>query len=176
MAPESCLDRIQARFSPPSVVHLYFLYQGTLLLNGDYAGLPPGKRIYCAHSHRQFQARPPVNPEILPGGLANLGEMIRASGVSGALPALHWPDRPARGVLKRIAIRLAPSGPDLTEGLRLATGLAACNHRIRLHPEGAITETPENRPYLMALRDLGVDIPLLAPVSLNPLPEVTLQL
>ncbi|MBF0341332.1 MAG: hypothetical protein HQL95_10285 [Magnetococcales bacterium] len=114
---------------------LFFVHEGihrvgdplwtTLLTPGALAS-------YCAHGHMLAQGPPPT-AGILPGGVATLGRMLTEATHTLSLPSLHWPSRSgAANSRKRIA--LFADHPDHAgiEALRLAVGLAGCDHRMTL--------------------------------------------
>ncbi|MBF0293830.1 MAG: hypothetical protein HQL96_01460 [Magnetococcales bacterium] len=139
---------------------IFFLDQGVRqVADARWSTLQPGgERIYCAHDHAQHHGPPPA-PGILPGGLANLGRMIRESDYSLTLPKMHWPAQPGKQGVKPVVILLAADDPQnrLTEAARLAAGLAGCGHHVTLH--SPVTPGPlfslAAAPYLEALQALG---------------------
>ncbi|MEO5333815.1 MAG: hypothetical protein H7839_17520, partial [Magnetococcus sp. YQC-5] len=101
---------------------------------------------------------PTPTPGILPGGLANLGGMIRRSTHTLSIPELHWPAHPSQNPKKSIAILMPDHQPaQLLEAARLAAGLAGCNHLPTLyHLTSHKPEFPKAAsPYLEALLALG---------------------
>lgn len=153
----------QTLFHPipkPSQVHLFLMDQATHRLHEDFSQLPPGKRIFCAHRHRQLQALPaPKESPFEAGGLANLGEMIRQSHWIASLPNSHWPRQKGKCGVKSIGLLLGNEPSRQKESIRLATGLAGCNHSVTLY--SAKTEAklrlffPETAPLLDALNSMG---------------------
>ncbi|MBF0178460.1 MAG: hypothetical protein HQM03_00380 [Magnetococcales bacterium] len=148
------------RLGPEWRAQIFFLDQGIHhVAHPSWTTFRPGEaRIYCAHDHARHHGPPPAQG-ILPGGLANLGRMIRESDFSLTIAQMHWPTQPGQPGVKPIAILLnADDTPDLlTEAARLAAGLAGCNHRVTLC--SPVTPGPlfplAAAPYLEALHALG---------------------
>ncbi|MBF0125650.1 MAG: hypothetical protein HQM02_00410 [Magnetococcales bacterium] len=159
--------------------NLFFLDQGIHLIERPWSGSRfGGERIYCAYGHGQLNG-PRPSPDIFPGGLANLGRMIRESDYTLSLPATHWPAQPGQHPQKSIGILLVDDNPFLlVETTRLAAGLAGCNHKPTLFspfypgPIFPITAAP----YLEALHALGGSITASPPYEQMALEqEVVLQ-
>lgn len=154
---EDCLRRV----SPPTQVHLFLLDQATHLLGEDFSWLPSGKRVFCAHSHRLIQALPPPeNTTFEAGGLANLGEMVRHSHMVISFPNCHGPTQRGKPGIKNIGVVLGQAWDTQKEAIRLAAGLAGCNHKVTLYTPITKAELrvrfPETTPLLEALEFMKV--------------------
>lgn len=157
---------------PVDTVHLFLLDQGTRLVHHPFAGFPPGQRLYCAHSHQRLQPPGPVaSRAFLPGGLANLGEMVRESQAILSHPN-HHPAPPGEPGLKDLAILLADD-THRQEAIRLACGLAGCGHHLTLVTRHDFTrlatELPVVSEHLAALAALGAHCRPPPPPSGTPL-------
>ena len=180
--PKSWQNTLFQRLPQLDQVHLFLLEQATYLLGEDFSQLPAGKRVFCAHSHRLLQAPPPAKNSIFAaGGLANLGEMVRLSHGTLSLPNSHWPRQRDEPSVKNIGILLAQEPERLKEGIRLAAGLAGCNHEVTLYsPSINHAEVrkrfPEITPLLEALHTMKVPFNTSIPLSANENHSVLLQL
>ncbi len=142
--------------------HLFFLDHGTFLATADFSFLPPGKRIYCAHSLRTLNA-PPPGTNVQRGGLFDLGTLLWESHTALSIPRTIWPhsstqplsDDQKRNGSKHIFIPLETEGARQIEGLRLATGLAGCNHTVTFCAASPIPPQADTNPYLETLKALG---------------------
>ncbi len=156
--PNGWQAAIDNHLQAPWHAHLFFLDQGVFLVDQIEANPQfSGEKIYCAYGHSRLNA-PQPNTEILPGGLANLGGMIRASDYTLSLPACHWPNQSGTTLHKQVAILLNDTPTSQLEAARLAAGLAGCSHKVTLyHP---INRPPADfplaaTPYLEAIHALG---------------------
>ncbi|MBF0460698.1 MAG: hypothetical protein HQL87_04805 [Magnetococcales bacterium] len=152
----------------PEQLHLFCLAQATHLLCEDFSFLPPGRRVYCAYSHRLLGASPP--PEGFPfeaGGLATLGALVRDSHGTISLPYCHWPGARGELGLKSMGIFLGDELDAQKEAIRLATGMAGCDHAVTLYtpvePEALRMLLPETDSLLEALMALGAAFKLVSP-------------
>lgn len=146
-------------FSPWDQVHLFLLDQATHMLRTDFSQLPSGKRVFCAHSHRLLGAQPATKEsKFIAGGLANLGEMVRDSHGTISLPNTHWPTKKGKPGVKSVGILLGNEPSRQKEAIRLAAGLAGCNHTVTLYTPMRRTKLqacfPEMAPLLEALQAL----------------------
>lgn len=168
--PAAWQETLFEGMAPPDQLHLFCLAQATHLLHVDFSALPPGRRIFCAHSHRRLEAPdPPADTPFEASGLALLGAMVRDSHGTISLPYSHWPgERGALGV-KNIGIILGNDPHIQKESIRLATGLAGCNHRVTLYtpldPVVLRMLSPESSALLDALAELKAEFKMVAPDS-----------
>ncbi|MBF0428664.1 MAG: hypothetical protein HQL94_07040, partial [Magnetococcales bacterium] len=100
-------ESITAHLGEEWQANLFFLDQGVFLVGESWPCLAQGgEAIYCASGHTRLRG-PAPSPTTLPGGLANLGAMIRDSAYTLSLPNLHWPNQMANiASKKRIGILL----------------------------------------------------------------------
>ncbi|MBF0369493.1 MAG: hypothetical protein HQL52_08565 [Magnetococcales bacterium] len=152
---EKAITGIPEPFSDEFQINLFFLDRGVYLADNAFPHLDIRQKIACAHSRNRHHLPPFTGDHpARDGGLANLGEMIGRSRFTLSLPNLHWPSAPDDGRHKSILV-LLPDPLHLTEGLRLATGLAGCDHRLTIrHPEG-ISFPADGKIYQEALTALG---------------------
>ncbi|MBF0165529.1 MAG: hypothetical protein HQM01_13695 [Magnetococcales bacterium] len=156
--PEGWQDRLSLRLDPPWRFNLFFLHQAVHLVDQPHwhAWLEAGHEAsYCAHDHQTLHGPPPL-PGIQPGGLATLGRLIRESSLTLSIPHLTWPLQSNTTGIKRIAIHLDGDADDHLQTLRLAAGLAGCDHPVTLFqatPSQPIS--PAAIPYHQALLALG---------------------
>ena len=166
----------------PDPLHIFLLDQATHLLGDDFSRLPPGQRFYCAHSHRQFYApTPPKHTAFQAGSLFDLGQMIRQSHDTLSLPNRHGSRQNRSLGVKHIAILLDEEPNRQKETLRLATGLAGCNHRIILYSPlnecSLRSRFPDALPLLDALQAMQVPIQTINPPTIPSInPPIVLQL
>ncbi len=149
-------------------VDLFCLAQATHLLHNDFSALPPGRRVFCAHTHRLQRALHPLDHSPFEaGGLATLGGMVRDSHGTVSLPHSHWPREKGEPGVKDIGIFLGDELDTLREAIRLATGLAGCNHAVTLYSAMEPFELrmllPETAPLLNALAALGAEFKMISP-------------
>lgn len=149
-------------FPSLKTVNLFLMQQGTLLVDASWRTLPAGERVFCAFNHRRHQGpSPALGMEA--GGLASLADMIRRSEVSLSWPHCHQPTVPAKHANKVIGILFNETKSWAVEALRVATGLAGCNHKLRIlrdpaHgcPQEELSAIlPEATDYLEVLPALG---------------------
>ena len=151
--PEGWFEPIRQRLPALARVHLFFFDHGLFATGTDFSFLPPGERLHCAHSRRTLQAPTPAGRA---GGLYDLGLLIRAGGWMVTLPRVIWPPSPpGPGPVRRVALHLEPPGPRQVEGLRLAAGLAGCDHQVTLLSAAPVPRGLDTDPYLEALHSLG---------------------
>ncbi|MBF0183906.1 MAG: hypothetical protein HQM06_05890 [Magnetococcales bacterium] len=132
--PEDGAQRLCRQGEWPEQVDLFCLAAATRLLQADFSAWPPGERLFCAHNHQQLAAEPPPpGSPFVAAGLASLGRLIRDSQVTLALPAARWPETVPTVGVKDIAIILGEDRCMYFESLRLATGLAGCNHQVTVY-------------------------------------------
>lgn len=90
------------------------------------------------------------------GGLANLGEMLRDSHWGISLPNSHWPIKKSEPGVKNVGIFLGNHQKRQKEAIRLAAGLAGCNHMVTLYTpinyRKLLKKFPETAPLLEALQ------------------------
>ncbi|MBF0097773.1 MAG: hypothetical protein HQM04_12610 [Magnetococcales bacterium] len=137
-------------------VHVFCLGPGTHMLGEDYSVWPPGERVYCAHMHQKLAAPPPAaGSPFVAAGLATLGRLIRDSQMTVTLSHPHWPPEPAPWGVKQIGILLGEEPDMQLEALRLATGLAGCNHHLTVYtphePLQLRALLPEAGPFFQVL-------------------------
>ncbi|WP_130471256.1 hypothetical protein [Candidatus Magnetaquicoccus inordinatus] len=132
--PEACSSMWQSQSWQASRVHLFCLGEATHLLQHDFSAWPPGERAYCAHMQQKLAApAPPSASPFVAAGLATLGRLIRDSDLTLTLSHPCWPELVPGWGIKKIAIDLGEEPSMQLEALRLATGLAGCNHHITVH-------------------------------------------
>lgn len=112
--------------------HLFFVYQGVRLVGCDWSGLPPGERYYCAFDHQRYGG-PQSHGANYPGGLANLGALIRKSDAVLCYPGSGCPLAPIRKRGEPLGILLDSSPGLAVEGLRMAVGLVGCDFSVTLY-------------------------------------------
>jgi hypothetical protein len=161
-SPAAGLALLQSAFWQPEQVHLFCLGPGTRLVTEDFSAWPPGERVYCAHMHQKLAAPPPaVGSPFVAAGLATLGRLIRDSQMTLTLAHPHWPPEPAQWGVKQIGILLGEEPDMQLEALRLATGLAGCNHHITVHtphePLQLRALLPEAGPFFQVLAALKAE-------------------
>lgn len=180
--PKNWQTDLLQRIPLPNPLHLFLLDQATHLLDEDFSPFPPGQRFYCAHSHRQLYAPPPPKQAIFQAGsLFDLGQMIRQSHDTLSLPNRHGSIQNRPLGLKNIAILLGEEPNRQKESLRLATGLAGCNHSVGLYSPLNDTELraqfPDALPLLDALHAMNVSIKTInPPTTPSKNPPIVLQL
>ncbi|MBF0160741.1 MAG: hypothetical protein HQL88_00500 [Magnetococcales bacterium] len=179
--PESWCDTLFQQVPRPTQAHLFCLDQATHLLHADFAGLPPGERLYCAHGHRQLSApEPPEHSPFVASSLVNLGALIRASHATFSIPHSHWSGKTGTLGVKNIGILLGALQDTQAESIRLATGLAACNHAVTLYtplsPAELRQQLPETATLLEALLALRAVFKTAPSDALPGKHEVLLQL
>jgi hypothetical protein len=156
------LDRALESLPKKLRVQVFFVGSGTLLVGENLPKYKFHNLVYCAYSHREFNGPKPIDG-MKSGGLLDLGEMISQSQYTISLPKTILPIKPAGSRLKEIGVVLDPDSQLEIEGLRVATGLAGCNHRVMLFfpVDGFpfIADGPqvpqEAKPYLETLSSLG---------------------
>lgn len=133
----------------PSMAKLFFLDEGAYLTNKAVPEMACWETIVCSHSLTQLDLPNPDSDLIRLGGLANLGLMLRESTMAISLPHVHVPARATPEGQKKIAIQGfgQPCGPQMTESLRVATGLAGCNHTVDLFPGDWDGPWPEDSAF-----------------------------
>ncbi|MBF0194157.1 MAG: hypothetical protein HQL71_06340 [Magnetococcales bacterium] len=143
-------------------IQLFFVDTATKLVGKNITNIPIVKLVYCAHSHRELKApKPKANVEA--GGLLDLGRMVGDSDYFLSLPKIYKPIKPVTGTKKNIGLVLNENSKQSLEGLRVATGLAGCNHKLTIfypnniyHLINNSKKTPEKaKPYLEALTHFG---------------------
>ncbi|GAB0057220.1 hypothetical protein SIID45300_01543 [Candidatus Magnetaquicoccaceae bacterium FCR-1] len=156
--PDDWQNLPNSRLTPPWRLKLFFLHQAVHLVDRPLwnAWLEAGHEAsFCAHDHQTLHGPPPL-PGIQPAGLATLGRWIRESSLTLSIPKLTWPRQPGTPGLKKIAILLNDHKTDHRQSLRLAAGLAGCDHPITLfHATPSPTIPPDATPYHQALLALG---------------------
>lgn len=177
--PDGWQEAIGGHLGGDWQVNLFFLDQGVQRVGDARLADMAGEKIYCASGHARLQGPQPA-PGILPGGLANLGGMMRHSDYTLSLPHLHWPAQPGATVKKQVGILLDDHPDALLEAARLAAGLAGCNHKpILYHATPVCPVFPmAATPYLEALRALGGTMAQRPPdwPSINLMADVIVQL
>ncbi|MBF0154229.1 MAG: hypothetical protein HQL64_10860 [Magnetococcales bacterium] len=148
-------------------VYLFFTGAGSALALTPLPW-PDAGRVVCAAAFLQSQGVwPPALPGLTVGGLANLGRLVRESRLTISLPLVNWPTHPGEIGPKRVAILLGDdlATPEAVESLRLAVGLAGCQHRVTLYRDQGFDGNPSSidalfppaaKPYLDFLPELGV--------------------
>lgn len=154
-------QQIALRVQTLKTVHLFFLDRATFLLHEDFFPIPPGKRVYCAHSQQGLGIPPPADNGLFEaGGLANLGWMVRESHFTLSIPHIRWPNQSANPGLKKVGVILGEESHAQKEGIRLAAGLAGCNHLVTLYSDisakGLEQKFPTSHPLLEALQAMNV--------------------
>ncbi len=156
--PGEWLRGIAALLATIDRLHLFFLDRGTFLASADFSVLPPGRRVYCEHGLRTLNA-PPAAAPVQRGGLFDLGGLLRESRYALSLPHMTpFPDHcrgQEPGSPKKIIIPLARTGDRRLEGLRLATGLAGCDHAVTIITDPPVVRDADTLPYLQTLEALG---------------------
>ncbi|MBF0584926.1 MAG: hypothetical protein HQL80_11940, partial [Magnetococcales bacterium] len=105
--PENWQESLFERIPRPAQLHLFCLAHATHLLSEDFSALPPGRRLYCAHSHRLMGAPQPAEGSPFEAvGLALLGAMVRESQGTVSLPYSHWSGEMGEVGMKNIGILL----------------------------------------------------------------------
>ncbi len=144
----------------------------TRLINENFAFLPPGRRVFCAHTH-QLLGGPPLAAAspFVAGGLATLGRMVRESHAVLSVPHLHCSGVMGEEGVKNIGIVLGEEPEFQKEAIRLATGLAGCNHAVTLYtptePEALRLLSPETASLLEALLAMQAEFKI-APAEFLP--------
>ncbi|MBF0626746.1 MAG: hypothetical protein HQL91_00855 [Magnetococcales bacterium] len=157
--PTGWQEALRSRLDASWQTRIFFLYQGVHQVGdaiwSEWIG-PDGQASFCAQGHARIKGPNPA-AGIQPGGLATLGQMLRASDLLLSLPVLYWPGHPAASPLKRIAILL--NGPDeaISESLRIGAGLAGCDHRITLYAPAPTPVPDAARPCHEALEAMGAE-------------------
>jgi hypothetical protein len=160
--PKKWLKKTLAQLPGKVDLQVFFVDSGTLLVGKKLAGQHFVNQVYCSYSHRILSGPKPL-AGINSGGLLNLGEMISQSEYTISIPRSIPPVKPVRSRLKEIGLILDSDSRRGIDGLRVATGLAGCNHRLTLFfPHDGfpfISGAPQvpgmARPYLEALTSLG---------------------
>ena len=168
--PTDWQESLFERIARPDQLHLFCLAQATHLLHADFSALPPGRRIFCAHSHRLLGAlHPPADTLFEASGLVLLGAMVRDSHGTFSLPHSHWSGKRGELGMKNIGILLGNEPDTQKESIRLATGLAGCNHRVTLYtpldPVILRMLSPESAALLDALEELKATFKIVGPDS-----------
>lgn len=143
-------------------VQLFFVDSGTLLVGEKLEKYSLGDCVYCTYSHRILQGPPPI-AGIAAGGLLDLGAMIGRSEYTISFPRTILPAKPVDSPLKKIAVILDSDNERGVEGLRIATGLAGCNHRVDVFftidgfsvIDGVPDVPRQAAPYIEFLTSLG---------------------
>ncbi|MBF0380106.1 MAG: hypothetical protein HQL69_03755 [Magnetococcales bacterium] len=102
--------------------------------------------------------------DIVAGGLLDLGKMVEKSDYFISVPHIFKPDKHVLTKQKDIGIIIDKSIRLTIEGLRVATGLAGCNHRVTIYYPNELTpffddheSAPSQvKPYLETLCQLQV--------------------
>lgn len=166
--PESSLIQLATRLGQESAVELFFVDAGLHWAESELWDrlFLVQRRMECVSSRKRLGLPPlAVDTEVFGGGLLNLGEMVNHSDRIFTLPHCHWPIQTADHAprrMKRLALILDHQAdpPIRTETLRIAVGLAGCNHRVTLlhtgdHPPDF---PPEAAHFLAVAEPIGINI------------------
>ncbi|MEO5353840.1 MAG: hypothetical protein H7835_11615 [Magnetococcus sp. XQGC-1] len=151
---------------------LFCTLWATRLINENFAFLPPGRRVFCAHTQQRLGGAPlAAGSPFVAGGLATLGRMVRESHAVLSLPHLHCSGVLGEEGVKNIGIILGEEPEFQKEAIRLATGLAGCNHAVTLYtptePEVLRLLSPETASLLEALLAMQAEFKI-ASAELSP--------
>ncbi|MBF0447852.1 MAG: hypothetical protein HQL67_06590 [Magnetococcales bacterium] len=152
------LDSIKDFFPSTVEIQLFFVYTGVLLVASTQIGSGFKKRLFCGFSHRTLQGPEPL-PGIESGGLLDFAQMVAESEFILSVPHTLEPVKRTSSRLKEVGVLLDAGLHRGVEGLRVATGLAGCNHRLTVFFPlssfpfiGGLPRVPlEAKPYLEAL-------------------------
>ncbi|MEO5341014.1 MAG: hypothetical protein H7837_10965 [Magnetococcus sp. MYC-9] len=179
--PPGWYERLMQGRPRPAQVNLFCLAQATHLLGTDFSSLSPGHRGYCAYSHRLLGAPPPgADSPFAAGNLLTLGGMVRHSHLTLSVPHSHWPVAMGEPGVKKIGILLGDDPDTQRESIRLATGLAGCNHLVNLYSPLEMPELrmllPETCSLLEALEAMKAEFTLMGTEPPPGTDELLLQL
>jgi hypothetical protein len=162
--PNGWLEQIVALLPENIILEVFFVDSGTLLVDQKPSSSQIKKLLYCSHSHRVLNGPKPVDG-IEAGGLLDFGEMVGRSQYLLSIPQTSLPLKPTQSRLKEIGLILDSNPVRSVEGLRVATGLAGCNHRMVLFSHNDILSQPpkEAIDYLEALTMLGAKFQTIPP-------------
>ncbi len=143
-------------------IQLFFTGNGTLLVGENLPKFKFHDLTYCSYSHRKLKGPKPLDG-INAGGLFDLGTLVSESRYVLSIPRSVEEPKQVKSRLKEIGVILDSEKARGVEGLRVATGLAGCNHRVTLFfPSDGfpfIADVPkvplEAKPFLETLSTLG---------------------
>jgi hypothetical protein len=168
--PDKWLDKILKLLPNKTKIQFFFVDAGTLLVGKKLANIPLVKLVYCAHSHRVLNAPNPI-ASVEAGGLLELGRMVGKSHYFLSVPHTFKPLKPIATKQKNIGLVLDENNKLAVEGLRVATGLAGCDHKLTIfYPNECIPlinsptkASDKTKPYLEALTQLGAKFQTVLP-------------
>ncbi|MBF0446371.1 MAG: hypothetical protein HQL68_12355 [Magnetococcales bacterium] len=163
--PDKWLDNVLKLLPEKINIQIFFVDAGTLLVGKKLVNIPLVKLVYCAHSHRVLNGPNPL-ANIEAGGLLDLGKMVGKSDYFLSVPHTFKPIKAVTKTQKNIGITIDKNSKLAVEALRVATGLAGCNHRVTIFYPKEISQlinkspkTPaEAKLYLEALTQLGAKL------------------
>ena len=179
--PTDWYETLFQQVPQPTQLHLFCLAQATHLLHADFSALPPGQRMFCAHGHRLLSApEPSEDSPFTASSLVILGGMIRTSHATLSIPQNHWSGQMGELGVKNIGILLGNDPDTQKEAIRLATGLAGCNHAVTVYtplaPPKLRRLLPETASLLEALTALQAEFKIISPDAPPGNHEILLQL
>jgi hypothetical protein len=163
--PDKWLDKILKLLPNKINIQIFFVDAGTLLVGKKLANRQFDKLVYCAHSHRVLNGPKPL-AGVETGGLLDLGKMVEKSHFFLSAPKTFMPINQETAVTttqKNIGLIIDKNTELAVEGLRVATGLAGCNHKLTIFYPNDVSQLIDNstkipakaKPYLEALTQLG---------------------
>ncbi|MBF0357817.1 MAG: hypothetical protein HQL70_04360 [Magnetococcales bacterium] len=156
--PKGWLEEILLLLPENIKLEIFYVGSGTMLVDTPPRSPHIKKILYCSHSHRVLNG-PKPGEDMVAGGLLDLGGMVVRSQYLLSLPQSNLPLKPTKSKLKEIGLILDPDPERMVEGLRVATGLAGCNHQMVLfyHKKSLDKPCKEAKTYIEALTMLGAE-------------------